>query len=251
MSIPRDLWVTNVETGKQGPDQRHLQQWSRQPRAQRHRQPRHPDQPVRGGRLRELRRRWSTRWAVSRSNFAHPVIDRNSGLRIDTAGDRTSSTARWRWRTCGPGTTPRRSTAWNRSIPPRTSADRSASRTSSARCCQRWAVPATRHAGERGSAAAKGVRVDSELGFGDLVSLARQLGAADPATVVLPTASANKGGAAVLVAPRAPRPSRCSPSSARSRRLACRADIERPHILQPQLPTAPPSARPSSRRRCR
>lgn len=47
-------------------------------------------------------------------------------------------------------------------------------------------------------AAAKGTRVDTEVGFFDLVSLARQLGGVDPETVVLPTQNARKGSAAVL-----------------------------------------------------
>ncbi|MFN8051155.1 MAG: LCP family protein [Acidimicrobiales bacterium] len=50
-----------------------------------------------------------------------------------------------------------------------------------------------------GTAAAKGVRIDSEVGFGDLLGLARQLGGADPQTKVLPTVNARKGQAAVLL----------------------------------------------------
>ncbi|HMT25098.1 MAG: LCP family protein [Microthrixaceae bacterium] len=48
-------------------------------------------------------------------------------------------------------------------------------------------------------AASKGVRVDRDLGLGDLVSLARHLAGATPETVVLPTTPARKGGAAVLL----------------------------------------------------
>jgi anionic cell wall polymer biosynthesis LytR-Cps2A-Psr (LCP) family protein len=49
-----------------------------------------------------------------------------------------------------------------------------------------------------GSSAAKGVRVDTELGFFDVFSLARRLGSSEPETLVLPTVNARKGSAAVL-----------------------------------------------------
>lgn len=49
-----------------------------------------------------------------------------------------------------------------------------------------------------GSAAVKGTRVDSEVGFFDLVSLARDLGGTTPESVVLPTRPTRKGQAAVL-----------------------------------------------------
>ncbi len=48
-------------------------------------------------------------------------------------------------------------------------------------------------------AAADGTRVDQELGFGDIVSLARNLSGTAPESVVLPTRPAKKGRAAVLV----------------------------------------------------
>lgn len=48
-------------------------------------------------------------------------------------------------------------------------------------------------------AAAKGTRVDDQLGLGDIVSLARNLAGAEPETVVLPTRGARKGKASVLV----------------------------------------------------
>ncbi|HPB45550.1 MAG TPA: hypothetical protein PLP95_06825, partial [Microthrixaceae bacterium] len=49
------------------------------------------------------------------------------------------------------------------------------------------------------SGAASGVKVDQNIGFGDLLSLARRLGSGDPETRVLPTENARKGDAAVLV----------------------------------------------------
>jgi anionic cell wall polymer biosynthesis LytR-Cps2A-Psr (LCP) family protein len=49
------------------------------------------------------------------------------------------------------------------------------------------------------SAATSGVRVDQDLGMGDLISLARRLSGASPSTEVLPTTGARKGKAAVLV----------------------------------------------------
>ena len=47
-------------------------------------------------------------------------------------------------------------------------------------------------------AASKGMRVDTALGFGDAISLARGLGDSKLATVILPTHDARKGSAAVL-----------------------------------------------------
>jgi LCP family protein required for cell wall assembly len=48
-------------------------------------------------------------------------------------------------------------------------------------------------------AATSGMRVDTELGFGDVVTLARSLSGTDPTSVVLPTHAARKGRASVLV----------------------------------------------------
>lgn len=48
------------------------------------------------------------------------------------------------------------------------------------------------------SGAAKGVRVDQEIGFGDLLGLARRLGGGEPESRVLPTRNARKGEASVL-----------------------------------------------------
>ena len=48
-------------------------------------------------------------------------------------------------------------------------------------------------------AATTGMRVDTELGFGDVVTLARSLSGTDPESVVLPTKAARKGRASVLV----------------------------------------------------
>jgi hypothetical protein len=44
-----------------------------------------------------------------------------------------------------------------------------------------------------------GLAVDSGLGFGEALSLARRLGSASPESVVLPTEGARIGGAAVLL----------------------------------------------------
>jgi LCP family protein required for cell wall assembly len=49
------------------------------------------------------------------------------------------------------------------------------------------------------NAAVGGMRADTELGFGDVFSLARNLSGSDPASVVLPTRPARKGAAAVLL----------------------------------------------------
>lgn len=49
------------------------------------------------------------------------------------------------------------------------------------------------------AAAAAGTRVDQDFGFGDAVDLARRLGGTTPESVLLPTTPANKGGAAVLL----------------------------------------------------
>jgi LCP family protein required for cell wall assembly len=48
-------------------------------------------------------------------------------------------------------------------------------------------------------AATTGMRVDTQLGFGDVVSLARNLSGTDPTSVVLPTHGARKGGASILL----------------------------------------------------
>lgn len=48
-------------------------------------------------------------------------------------------------------------------------------------------------------AAGDGVRLDTAMGFGDAWRLARRLGGGDPETVVLPTEPARRGGAAVLL----------------------------------------------------
>ena len=45
----------------------------------------------------------------------------------------------------------------------------------------------------------KGLTIDDETGFVDLVGLARDMSAQSPKSVVLPTKPARKGGAAVLV----------------------------------------------------
>ena len=44
-----------------------------------------------------------------------------------------------------------------------------------------------------------GLVLDESIGLFDLIGLARKLSGTDPATVVLPTKGARKGGAAVLV----------------------------------------------------
>jgi LCP family protein required for cell wall assembly len=48
-------------------------------------------------------------------------------------------------------------------------------------------------------AGTSGMRIDTELGFGDAVSLARSLSGSDPKSVVLPTHPTRKGRAAVLL----------------------------------------------------
>jgi LCP family protein required for cell wall assembly len=48
-------------------------------------------------------------------------------------------------------------------------------------------------------AATTGMRVDTVLGFGDVVSLARNLSGGEPTSVVLPTRGTRKGGASVLL----------------------------------------------------
>jgi len=49
------------------------------------------------------------------------------------------------------------------------------------------------------SAMSKGLTIDDQTGFGDLVGLARDMSAQSPKSVVLPTKPVRKGGAAVLV----------------------------------------------------
>ncbi len=49
------------------------------------------------------------------------------------------------------------------------------------------------------NAAAGGVRVDDQLGVGDVWTLARRLSGSEPESLVLPTVGARKGGAAVLL----------------------------------------------------
>lgn len=197
MSIPRDLWVTNVATGKKGRINGTYAQG--------------PDNLVRSvtANLGIPINRYIEVDFVSFAgmvdavggitiNFPHPVIDANSGLKIATAGDNqldgTQALAYVRSR------------HYTEEIDGKPVLEPTADLGRQVRQ-QNFIRTVLKTVGENrnpltlakvGGAAAKGVRVDSEVGFFDLVGLARQLGGANPETLVLPTVGANKGGASVL-----------------------------------------------------
>jgi len=197
MSVPRDLWVTNVATGKKGRINGSYAQG--------------PDNLARTvtANLGIPINRYVEVDFVSFAgmvdamggieiDFPHPVIDPNSGLKIATAGrqklDGSMALAYVRSR------------HYTEEIDGKPVLEPTADIGRQARQ-QNFIRTVLRTAGDTrnpitlarvGAAAAKGVRVDTEVGFFDLVSLARQLGGADPESKVLPTVGANKGGASVL-----------------------------------------------------
>jgi len=198
MSIPRDLWVTNVATGKSGRINGTYAAG--------------PDNLVRSvtANLGIPINRYVEVDFVSFGgmvdamggidiDFAHPVIDFNSGLKIGTAGVQKLD---------GPMALAYvRSRHYTESIDGKPVQDPTADLGRQTRQ-QNFIRTVLSTVGETrnpltlarvGAAAAQGVRVDSEVGFTDLISLARQLGGADPETKVLPTEGASKGGASVLV----------------------------------------------------
>jgi len=131
--------------------------------------------------------------------FPHPAFDRNSGLRIDTAGthllDGTAALAYVRSR------------HYTEVVDGKLVADPTADLGRQQRQ-QNFIrtvlhdVGATRNPwtlAKIASAAADGVRVDTTLGLGEIWSLGRNLSGADPVTVVLPTRAARKGAASVLL----------------------------------------------------
>lgn len=197
MSIPRDLWVTNPETGKQG---RINATYNAGPA--------------------NLVRAVTTNLGIPINRyvevdflsfagmvdamggvpieFPNPVIDRASGLLIETPGvhnlDGTMALAYVRSR------------HYVETINGEQRQDPTADLGRQQRQ-QNFITTVLSEVGETrnpltlariGSAAVKGTRVDSEVGFFDLVSLARDLGGTTPESVVLPTRPARKGQAAVL-----------------------------------------------------
>lgn len=197
MSIPRDLWVTNVATGSKGRINATYAQG--------------PDNLVRSvtANLGIPINRYFEVDFVSFAGmvdalggidieFAHPTMDVNSGLAIPTAGvhrlDGSQALAYVR----------SRHFVEEIDGKPVPQVDGDIGRQARQQTFIRTvlsSVGATRNPlklARVGAAAAKGTRVDTEVGFFDLVSLARQLGGVDPETVVLPTQNARKGNAAVL-----------------------------------------------------
>ncbi len=197
MSIPRDLWVTNSETGKKG----------------------RINGAYNGGPANLVKtvtanlgipiNRYLEVDFVSFAgmvdamggidiDFPHPVIDPSSGLKIGTAGvnrlDGAQALAyvRSRHYTELIDGTPTQD--------PRADIGRQERQQKFIRTvlsglgATRNPIKLARIAG----AATEGVRVDQELGLSDLFSLARRLSGSTPETVVLPTRGANKGGASVL-----------------------------------------------------
>jgi LCP family protein required for cell wall assembly len=197
MSIPRDLWVRNVKTGKDGRINGTYSQG--------------PDNLVRSvtANLGIPINRYIEVDFVSFAgmvdavggidiDFPHAVIDTNSGLKIATPGthklDGTMALAYVRSRHYT------ESIDGKAVLEPTADLGRQVRQQNFIRTVLK-AVGDSRNPltlAKVGGAAAKGVRVDSEVGFFDLVKLARQLGGADPETKVLPTVGANKGGASVL-----------------------------------------------------
>jgi LCP family protein required for cell wall assembly len=198
MSIPRDLWVTNASTGKQG----------RVNAA-------YNDGPA------NLVRTITSSLGIPihhyvevdfvsfagmvdamggiTIDFPHPATDRNSGLDIPKAGpqklDGTQALAyvRSRHYTEIIDGTPHQD--------PTADLGRQQRQQTFIRTVLRE-VGATRNpitAIRLVNAAADGVRVDDTLGVGDVWSLARKLAGTEPESVILPTEGTRKGSAAVLV----------------------------------------------------
>ena len=198
MSIPRDLWVTNVQTGRKG---RINSTYGAGP----------------ANLVRSITatlgipiNRYVEVSFVSFAGmidavggidieFANPVVDHNSGLHIDTAGVHHLNGSQ--------ALAFVRSRHYTETIngvqveDPRADIGRQERQQRFIRTVLST-VGAERNPialARVGGAAVKGVKVDSEFGVADMWSLARQLTGTTPQSVVLPTANARKGAADVLV----------------------------------------------------
>lgn len=197
MSIPRDLWVENPETGRQG---RINGTYNSGPANLITAVTRNLGIPIQHYVEVDFTSFAGMVDAVGgvTIDFPHPASDRKSGLRVDQAGpnvlDGSQALAYVRSRT------------YTEIIDgkPRTDPTADLGRQERQQTFIRTVlkeVGETRNPVELAKvagAAATGTRVDPDLGVGDLWRLARNLGAADPVTVVLPTSGAVKGGASVL-----------------------------------------------------
>lgn len=197
MSIPRDLWVTNVQTGKKGRINGTYAQG-----------PPNLARTITANLGIPINRYVEVDFVSFAGmvdamggieiDFPHPVIDPNSGLKIGTAGTHTLDGSM--------ALAYVRSRHYTEEIDGKPVLEPTADLGRQQRQ-QKFIRTVLHEVGQTrnpltlakvATAAAKGVRVDTEVGFFDLVSLARQLSGADPATKVLPTHNATKGGAAVL-----------------------------------------------------
>jgi LCP family protein required for cell wall assembly len=198
MSIPRDLWVTNAATGKEGRINATYNAG--------------PDNLVRTV-TRQLGIPIHHYVEVDFVSFAgmvdamggvtidfeHPATDRGSGLNITEAGpqllDGPTALAYVRARNYTEiidGKPVKDPTA---DLGRQERQQRFIRTVLSEAGATRNPITAARIAG----AATKGARVDTALGVGDMWNLARRLSGTEPESLVLPTAPARKGKAAVLV----------------------------------------------------
>ncbi len=198
MSVPRDLWLTNAETGKEGRVNGSYNQG--------------PDNLIRtvsSGLGIPINHYVEVDFVSFAGmvdamggitiDFPHPAKDANSGLNVIAAGpqllDGTQALAYVRSR------------HYTEIIDGKEVSDPTADLGRQARQ-QLFIRTVLKEAGgtrnpitlaRLSGAAADGVRVDTEFGMGDAWTLVRRLGGTSPESVILPTKPANKGGAAVLL----------------------------------------------------
>jgi LCP family protein required for cell wall assembly len=198
MSIPRDLWVTDAATGEKG---RINGAYNDGPANLVRTVQENLDVPVNHYAEVDFASFAGVIDAVGgiTIDFAHPALDRNSGLNILAAGPRTLD-----------GTMALayvRSRHYTEIIDGREVEDPTGDIGRQQRqqlflTTALAEVGSTRNPVELARAASAlsgGLTIDSGLGFGEAVSLARRLGAASPESVVLPTEGARIGGASVLL----------------------------------------------------
>ena len=197
MSIPRDLWVTNVKTGKKGringaynDSQANLVRTVTATLGIPVNHYVEVDFVTFSGMVDAM--------GGITINFPNPAFDTHSGLKVTTSGNvRLNGTQALAYV---------RSRHYTETIAGRATTDPTGDKgrqlrqqqfiravlSNVGRTRNPWTL--TRIAG----AASKGMRVDTALGFGDALSLARGLNGSKIETVVLPTHDARKGSAAVL-----------------------------------------------------
>jgi LCP family protein required for cell wall assembly len=198
MSIPRDLWVTNAETGKQG---RINGSYNSGPANLVLTVKENLDVPVHHYMEVGFDSFAGVVDAVGgiEVEVAHPAFDEHSGLLIETPGTVTLDGDQ--------ALAYVRSRHYTEVIDGRNVEDPTADIGRQQRQ-QVFLQTALAEVGSTrnpvtllrsASAMSKGLTIDDETGFTDLVGLARDVSAQRPETVLLPTKPARKGGAAVLV----------------------------------------------------